>query len=381
MQHTSHIEISKSALQQNIKFIRSFLKKNTILSSVVKGDAYGHGINCFVPIAEECGVNHFSVFSTNEAQKVLEYSTGNPTILIMGMIEDQDLPWAIENEIEFFVFEASRLRHAISASKKLGKKAKIHLEIETGLNRTGFSKKELTSVLTNLQNQNIELKGICTHFAGAESISNYVRIKDQQKKFKEIYNWLITKGIKPKIRHTACSAASIRYPETQMDMVRIGIIQYGFWPNAETFIQYISPRKNKQNPLERVISWKSKVMSVKSVKAGEFISYGTSYLASKDMLIATVPIGYSHGYARSLSNLGHLLINDCRVNVIGLVNMNMLIVDADEVPNIKKGDDVIIIGYQGDLEVSVASFGELSNQLNYELLTRLHHDIPRIVVD
>lgn len=379
MQHTSYIEISKEALNNNIQFLRTFLKKKTIISSVVKGDAYGHGIEFFVPLAEECGINHFSVFSSDEALKVLNSSNNKPTILIMGMIDNQDLEWAIENDIEFFVFESDRLSKAISTAKKLNKCAKIHLEIETGLNRTGFDKKELTKLIDKLKSSHIELKGVCTHYAGAESIANYFRIKQQEKKFNEIYHWLKQNGLNPKLRHTACSAASIRYPETQMDLVRIGILQYGFWPNMETFIHYVARKKNKKSPIKRVISWKSKIMSVKHVKEGEFVSYGTTFLAPKNMKIATVPVGYAHGYSRSLSNQGRLLVNGHRVNVIGLINMNMLVVDVDEVPNVKKGDEVVLIGKQGDLEVSVASFSELSNQLNYELLTRLPNDIPRII--
>lgn len=381
MQHSSHIEICKTNLKTNIDFIKNFVKKGTIISSVVKGDAYGHGIIHFVPIAEACGINHFSVFSFDEAQLVFEKVKSSTTILIMGFVDNSELEWVIQNKIEFFVFEPDRLINAIKTAEKCGIKAKIHLEIETGLNRTGFTKKELSQIIYLLKNEWIEVIGLCTHYAGAESIANYYRIKEQKKKFIQIEKWLKLLEINPKIKHSACSAALIRYPDTQMDMVRVGILQYGFWPSTETFIHYISKQKNNHSPIKRVISWKSRIMSVKEVNIGEFISYGTSFLTQSKTKIATVPVGYAHGYARALSNQGRALVNGVRVSVIGLVNMNMLILDVTDVQEITKGDEVVLIGNQGNLEISIASFSELSNQLNYEMLTRLPNNIPRKITE
>ena len=164
-------------------------------------------------------------------------------------------------------------------------------------------------------------------------------------------------------------------------MVRIGIMQYGFWPSDETLINYLSKKEEKVDPLQRVISWKSKVMSTKEVNTGEFIGYGTTYLAHKKMKIATIPVGYAHGFSRSLSNQGRVLIKGKRVGVVGIVNMNLMTVDVTDIPEIQKGDEVVLIGKQGDLAISVASFSELSNQLNYELLTRLPYKIPRIITN
>jgi alanine racemase len=166
-----------------------------------------------------------------------------------------------------------------------------------------------------------------------------------------------------------------------MDMVRIGIMQYGFWPSIETYIQYFNGKDNRTDPLDRIIAWKSKVMSTKIVKEGEFVSYGTTYLALEEKEIAVVPVGYSHGYSRMLSNQGRVLIGGYRVGVIGMVNMNMLIADITSVPDVKVGDEVVIIGKQGDLEISVASFSEISNQVNYELLVRLPATTRRTATD
>ncbi len=298
------------------------------------------------------------------------------------MVEDEQIEWAINSGIEFYVFDFDRLNKAIEYAVKLKRKAIIHIEIETGMNRTGFAAEDLKQLFKilkdNLSVLNIE--GLCTHFAGAESIANYVRIQIQLRTYNKIYNTFIANGIKPKIRHTACSAAAMRYPKSRMDMVRIGIMQYGFWSSQETFIANINNKDDKTDPLHRIIRWKTRVMNTKTVKTGEFIGYGTSYLAQRDMKIATIPVGYSHGFSRGLSNQGRVLIHGNRVGVIGIVNMNLITVDITDLPETQKGDEAVLIGTQGDLSISVASFSELSNQLDYELLTRLNQNIPRVIV-
>ena len=379
---TSVIEISKDSLQHNINFLKKQMGKKVKISSVVKGNAYGHGVKEFVPLAEECGLDHFSVYSADEALDVYKYSNHNSDIMIMGMVENEELEWAINTGIEFYVFDIDRLKKTIEYATSLNRIAKIHIEIETGMNRTGFTKEYIPSVIKIIKENKdvLNIKGLCTHFAGAESIANYVRIQKQLKSYSKIHKLFIENDVVPGKRHTACSAASMTYPKSRMDMVRIGIMQYGFWSSRETFIGYINNLENKEDPLRRVIKWKSKIMSTKSVKTGEFIGYGTSYLAQRDMKIATIPVGYAHGYSRELSNQGRVLINGHRVSVIGIVNMNMMTIDITDVSETKKGDEAVLIGKQGDLSISVASFSELSNQLDYELLTRLNQKIPRVVV-
>lgn len=381
--HTSHIEISKSALQHNLGFLKNYIGKDVQISSVVKGNAYGHGIEVFVPLAENCGINHFSVFSADEALRVHKSSIQNSTIMIMGLINNEQLEWAIENNIEFYVFEFDRLKKALEAAQKIGKIAKLHIEVETGMNRTGFPMNQLPAVFQILKNNSSHLcfKGLCTHFAGAESIANYYRIKKQQQVFQKVLKIVASAGLTPDQKHTACSAAALRYPKFQMDMVRLGIIQYGFFPNKEVFIEYLTKKKETTNPLRRLITWKSQVMDIKKVKTGEFVGYGTSYLANSDLKIAIIPVGYCHGFSRNLSNQGIVLINGQRVSVIGTVNMNMISVDVTQVNSIEKGDEVVLIGKQGDLEISVSSFSEFSEQVNYELLTRLPENLPRLIVD
>lgn len=381
--HTNYIEISKSAYKHNIEFLKNFLNKDVKLSSVVKGNAYGHSINLFIPLAEENEVSHFSVFSADEAYEVQKASKNNSEIMIMGSVENEQLEWAIENEISCYIFDLQRLRQAVYFAKKTGKKAKIHIEVETGMHRTGFDVNEWQEVAEILKanNDKLTFKGLCTHFAGAEEIANYYRIKQQQQNFRRAKRYFKDFGVEPELIHTACSAATLRYPQTQGDMVRLGIVQYGFFPTKEVLIHFLEKSKLKEDPLKRLLSWKTKVMDVKNVKTGDFVGYGTSFMAGNDMKIATIPVGYSHGFSRSLSNQGRVLINGQRVPVIGVVNMNMMTVDVTHLESIEKGDEVVLIGKQGEIEIGVSSFSEFSNQINYEMLTRLPVSIPRIMVE
>jgi alanine racemase len=383
MKSSSIIELKKSCLEKNIEYLQKRIGKTVKFVSVIKGNAYGHGIKEFLPMAEECGIDYFAVFDSCEAEIAFNVKKPKTKIMIMGMIDDRDIKGAIKNDISFFVFENTRLKQAINDAKKLKKKAKIHIEVETGLHRSGYGTAELKKAV-KLINQNkkyLFIDGVCTHFAGAESISNYVRIQNQLKRFNEIKKWLEEKDIVPKYYHTACSSAALIYPETRMDLVRIGISQYGFWPSEEVRMHaLLSKDKNfGARPLKRVLKWKSQIMSIETVEPGEFISYGNFFQATKKTKIATVPVGYSHGYRRSLSNLGYVLVKGKKAPIIGMVNMSVMIINVTSIPLVKKDDTVVLIGKQGKYEITVASFSELSNLVNYELLTRLPERIPRIV--
>lgn len=384
VRHTSSIELSRSAFASNAAFARQLLGPNTQLSAVLKGNAYGHGLEQMTELCLAEGINHLSVFSAHEANRILQHTQKPLTILILGMIDEEDLPWAIANGIEFLVFEPQRLYAALEAAKKVGRQARVHLEVETGMNRTGLDEGELEQVIGVLREHRneLELVSLCTHFAGAEEMANYLRIRTQLERYNQLYQKFVDVGLPPFMRHTACSAASLNYPETRMDLVRIGIMLYGFWPNLETRILYMRHQPEQPDPLRRLISWKSKIMSIKSVKYGEYIGYGSSYLASKDMRIATVPVGYAYGFSRSLSNVGRVLVGGGkRVAVVGVVNMNLMMINITEVEGLKIGDEVVLVGQQGEQAISVSSFSEMSQQLNYEMLSRLPADIPRTIVD
>ena len=385
---SSYIELSQSALRKNIRFLQRQIGPGVRFSSVVKANAYGHGIESFVPMAEECGIRHFSVANAEEAFRVHNASTERSEIMIVADVQDDALEWAIREGISFYVFDYGRLEKALEMARRLKVPARIHLELETGLNRTGLDGEWLDKTLdTLLLNQgHLHVEGVCTHYAGAESVANYKRVLDQYDVFTKLCQYVETRGVHPCARHTAASAAALAYPETRMDMVRIGIAQYGYWPSKEIEMHYIVQTHDHQkrtyvDPLKRILTWKSRVMSVKHVDQGEFIGYGTSYLTTRPHKIAVVPVGYFHGFRRSLSNIGRVLIRGRRVAIIGYVNMSLLLINVTDVHDAAIGDDVVLIGKQKKKQITVSSFSDMSNLLNYEVLVRIPSEIPRTVVE
>ncbi len=381
MTDSSVLIISEKSLQNNVAFLKRKLGKKVIISAVVKANAYGHGIEQIVPLFEKHGINHFSVFSYSEALRVYNSLSERQIIMIMGWISDKNLTDVIKKGMEFFIFNVERLQTAIEHAKQCGIKARIHLEAETGMNRSGLDTTDLIEAISIIKENedHVHVVGFCTHLAGAESISNHPRIQKQLKKYYKMSALLIERCIVPEVRHVANSAASFIYPKARLDMVRIGIMLYGFWSSTEVFIQYMHNKVNNSDPLERILSWKSHIMSIKEVKYGEFISYGISYLAQSNVLTALIPVGYASGYSRSLSNRGIVLICGHRCGVIGVVNMNMIIADITNVPEATLGDEVVIIGKQNDLEIKVSAFSDISDQLNYEVLAHLSEYIQRTV--
>lgn len=382
MESTSLIELSQSALDNNLDFIRMRVNPASRISAVVKANAYGHGIAQMVPMLEKSGVHHFSVFSLQEAINVKKAAADPATIMIMGWLHDADLRYAITQGFEFFISDLDRARQALLISKETGIPARVHIEAETGMNRTGLRARDQARLVNWLQQEGayLQICGFCTHLAGAENVANFVRIRKQRLHFLRSYRSLIKKGIHPASRHMACSAALLNYPDTQLDLVRVGILLYGYWPSPETFIRNVIQSKDRRDPLRRVIRWRSRVMTVKRVNTGEYIGYGTNYLARDDRDIAIIPVGYSDGFNRTLSNHGRVLIHGQEAPVIGLVNMNMLIADITAIAETRRNDEVVLIGKQNGAEISVSSFSEMSDRLNYEALVRLPERIQRIIV-
>lgn len=383
MFHGSTIELSAEALRNNIAFIRKVIGPNTKLCSVVKGNAYGHGIGTFTALAQRVGAEMFAVYSASEAFELKKHLSNGAEIYIMGDVDGNALDWAVEHNISFNVFERNRLSQAIHAGEAQGKQAKVHIEMETGMHRTGFSMEELPAVLERCHTHSkaIGIKGICSHLAGAESQVNRLRIDAQKARFKEAVSIAELRGNATGMRHLACSAGILNEPDCLYDMARVGILHYGFWPNRETYDRYTKLHGIDGDPLMRVIRWWSRVMSVSTVPAGGFVGYGNEFQAQRETRIATIPMGYAYGYSRSLSNTGHVLIRGKKAPVRGIVNMNCITVDVTGIEGVEKGDEAVLIGTQDGNSISVASFGDLSDQLNYELLTRLPHAIPRVVVE
>ncbi|TXB67914.1 alanine racemase [Phaeodactylibacter luteus] len=383
VRHTSRIELSQSSLKKNINFLRRKIGPEARLSCVVKANAYGHGIPQMVTMLCRMGVNHISVASAYEAEEVLEYRSAGTDIMIMGILYDRDIEWAIAHDIEFYVFNYDRLPLVLEKCKKLAKKARVHVEVETGTNRTGMTEPYFKKALTFLKRNKeyITFQGLCTHLAGAESISSNFRTEQQKKRYEGYLSECRKRKFMPIYRHIACSASALVMPETRYDLVRVGVATYGFWPSPDVYYQHLQQAgKLKDTPMSRIISWKTDVMDIKHVPKGDFIGYGTSFQATRNMTVAVVPVGYCNGYPRGQSNRGHVLIKGRKAPITGLINMNLFMADVSDIPGVQPGEEVVLLGKQKNNTINVSSFTNYVQLLNNEMLSRLPAAIPRKIV-
>jgi alanine racemase len=255
-----------------------------------------------------------------------------------------------------------------------GEKAKVHIKIDTGMGRIGFlPQKETMSLIKKICSlDGLQVEGIFTHFAVADE-KDKAFTRHQLEKFTRLISYLEEEGIKIPLKHAANSAAIIDLPETHFDMVRAGILLYGLYPSSEV--------DHKKINLIPALELKTKVSFVKKVGAGTSISYGRKYFVRDEAIIASLPLGYADGYPRKLSNQGEVLLGGKRVSVVGTICMDQFMVDASQVPDVKIGDEVVIIGRQGTECISVEEIAERLNTINYEIICMLSERIPRIYFD
>ncbi len=227
----------------------------------------------------------------------------------------------------------------------------------------------------------VTFQGLCTHFGGAESLSNKFKIDRQMNRYQRALKKAERKKCLPTYRHVACSAAALAFPETHYDLVRVGVAIYGFWPSPDIYYLHLQEvEKTKDTPFSRIITWKTDVMDLKQVPQGEFIGYGTAFQAIRDMKIAVIPVGYSNGYPRGQSNRGQVLIRGRKAPIVGLINMNLFMVDVSHIPIVHTGDEVVLLGKQKNNTIQVSSFTNATQLLNNEMLSRLPTAIPRKIM-
>ena len=221
-------------------------------------------------------------------------------------------------------------------------------------------------------------EGVSTHFADIEDTTDHVFAMEQIERFEHALDNLRSLGIKPSIPHSACSAATILFPRTHFGMVRVGISLYGLWPSRET---RVSAQTLGRGPiaLDPVMCWKTRISQVKELDDGEFVGYGRTYRATRNSRIAVLPVGYSDGYDRRLSNAAHVLIGGCRAPIRGRICMNLTMVDVSDIPGASAGDEVVLLGRQGDEVITVDDLADWAGTINYEIVTRLAQTIPRIL--
>ncbi|MBW3582238.1 MAG: alanine racemase [Euryarchaeota archaeon] len=375
----SWIEIDQDAIRHNYEDLSAFFGPNTEIVCVVKGRAYGHGYFPTVPVLERAGARRFAVFSAHEATRFKLRARPDSSLQIMGGAHPDHIPWVVKEGCEPWVNVPGAWPDFEAEIARQRKTTRFHVEVETGMNRTGLPWDEALDVCARIHDDpHAVLEGVCTHLAGAEEKKNEGRVALQKQRYFRFLDEIEEMGIRPNTRHIASSSAAILDPECRLDLVRIGISLYGFWPTREVYLRHMAAMGGEPawDPY-RALSWKSSVRLVRDVMDGDFVGYGDSHQMEGPGRIAIVPVGYADGFSRGLSNLGYVLIRGRRASIVGPVNMNMLQVNVGHIPEVEPGDEVVLIGHQGDEEITVASFSEYNYMVNYEFMTRLSDEIPR----
>jgi alanine racemase len=377
--YRSWVEINKKVLQHNIEQFQKLIGDKIELVAIVKANAYGHGLLEVAKIAVSSGVNWLGVDSIDEALKLRKTGIDAP-ILILGYTLLSKLKEIIKYDLRQVVYNKETIVELAKQATKQKKKTKIHLKVETGTLRQGLKKEELLELARFIKKHSqIQIEGIYTHYANIEDTTDYDFAQLQLKRFKQAVDLLEKNDIKVPIKHTACSAAIILFPETYFNMVRLGISMYGLWPSKETFVS--AQEKNQRINLEPILTWKTRIAQIKNIKAGDPVGYGLTERVSRDSKIAVLPVGYWDGYDRKLSGIGNVLIKGKRCKLLGRVCMNMIVVDVTDIVDAKLEDEVIILGKQGKEEITVEEIAQKIGTINYEVVTRINPLIPRIIVD
>lgn len=374
------IELSRSAFSRNINSITKLAGKRIIAVSV-KANAYGHGLNEIVKLLNSHKrIDYISVHSVDEA--VAARAAGwKRQILLLGPIATAQTDSVFKHNLEPTIFDKNTLRAIGRLSNKYKKPVRTHLKLETGTNRQGLTDKEISEFARIYKSYPYLKKpyGAGTHFANIEDTTNHEYAQFQIDNFNSLIKKLSSLGIKPKLRHTASSAALILFEKTRFEMVRPGIAMYGHWPSKETYLSYMQ-QGGKNNLFKPVLSWKTRITQLKNVPADAFVGYGCTYRTTAPTKLAVLPIGYYDGYSRALSNTAYVLIRGRRAPVRGRICMNLMMVDVTDIKGVKLGDEVILIGKSKKDAVTVEQLADWSGSINYEILARLNPQTPRLIV-
>lgn len=372
MKNLTWVEISKDALLQNISEIKKLLKKKakkkTKFIAIIKSNAYGHGL-LQVASAIKNKIDSFGVYDFEDALLLRAQKIDKP-ILMLGRVFANQIELAAKEQIEVSVSNLDILQ----AAKKLAgdQKLKIHLCVETGLGRDGFVFDDMKKVLPLLKNKNIELVGLYTHFAAPDSSIFLDYTKTQVLEFLKWQKALVEIGLNPQLHASSTAGTFISEINCIFDAVRVGGGIYGLWSSDEIFEKH-----QKETKLVAALSWKTKVVEIKNLPKGSCISYGCTFQLKRDSKIAILPVGYFDGIPRISSNKGNVIINGKKLPQLGRVTMNMLVIDATDLPKIKVGDIATIIGKDKEQIISAKDWGDWSNSFHYEITTRINLKLER----
>jgi alanine racemase len=368
------IEVNRAALINNVRQIRTLLTPSCLLTGVVKANAYGHGALATSQVLIEAGVDRLAVATLGEALELRAGGIDAP-ILVLGYTPGALAGNAVIHNITLAVVDLETTAAIAAAAQSLSRIARVHLKINTGMNRLGVAPAEAPALLQAMEAlEGLEVEGIFTHFATSDSDRDFAEVQFQR--FAMLLDTLVKAGLRPPLAHAANSAAVLTMPHTHLDMVRCGIILYGLDPDVDD-----TPLPASFRP---VLSWKAQVAQVRRLQPGDAVSYGREFVADRPMTVATVPVGYADGFPRRPYTWGSVLVHGQFAPILGRVCMDQCVVDVTAIAAqqpVQQGDEVVIIGRQGTAEISAAEAGRRIGTINYDVVSRILARVPRYVVE
>ena len=371
------IELDREAPEHNLRELRRCASPQAKLCAVVKANAYGHGLEQMVrllPSAEWLGVN-----SLEEGIRVRELGDLRP-VLVMGHVPLADLEEAVARGLDLTLYNLESIEALAEVSRAASRPIRVHLKIETGTGRQGILPEQIPAFVQALRRvPGAELVGASTHYANIEDTLDHQYAERQLERFRRALEVLQRLGCKPPLPHTACTAAGILFPETHYALLRIGIGVYGLWPSRET---YLSARMGGRPvpDLRPVLSWKTRIVQLKSLPEGSFVGYGCTFKTTRATRVAVLPVGYSDGYDRALGNTAHVLVRGKRAPVIGRVCMNLTMADVTDIPQVRLEDEVVLLGRSGEERISAETLASWAGTIHYEIVSRINPLLQRRVV-
>ncbi|MDZ7767145.1 MAG: alanine racemase [Melioribacteraceae bacterium] len=360
------VEVNLVKLKHNFEEIKKHVSPAKI-NIVLKANAYGHGLVPIAKLLEEIGADYLSVAVVEEGI-LLRNSGIKMPILVLGGVWGNQVPLFIKYDLAITASSLEKVRQIDDTAEQMNKKAKVHIKIDTGMERVGVHYYNSHDFLEKVyKHKNILVEGIYSHFANADS-TDLAHTKLQFARFQESLYFFEKKSIELPIRHIANSGAMLQMPETYLDMVRPGILFYGVYPSKEI------PKTISVKP---ALTWKSLVVYFKVIKPGHPVGYGLKWKSEKNVRAVTVPVGYGDGYFRSMSHKAEVIIRNEKYPVIGTISMDQIIVNIGD-NSAYNGDEVILLGSDGGSSISAADLAEWADTIPYEILTNINTRVPRV---
>lgn len=362
----THVEVDLGALRDNLAAIRRHVGQARVMP-ILKANAYGHGLVAVARHMVTLGVDYLGVAFLEEGILLRKQGIQTP-ILVLGGIAGEQIPLFLRHGLTLTAPSVEKLKLIDEAAAALGVRARVHLKVDTGMERIGIHYYNASRLLEeSLSCRHVEVEGIFSHFANADAADlSHARL--QLERFEEVLSFYQQRSLPFPVRHMANSAGILQLPESHFDLVRPGILLYGVYPSDECTTPV---------PVRPALTWKSRVAYFKVVPAGHPVSYGSSWQSDHPVRVITVPVGYGDGYFRALSNRSQVIVRGVKYPVVGRVCMDQMMVNLEQ-GAAYNGDDVILLGSDGDMAISASDIAHWAGTIPYEVLTNINTRVPRI---